>query len=551
MAIQIQSIIANIHFDRVTDFNFGSRMNRNRGRGSDSGRVRGGRSTPNYRRASVWRPRESPLQHDAESLPSDRQGQGTEAHEIKEHVAGIPPLKNPDIHDDSPQSPMQLTPDRSTGHPSSLSDSRSQQKNSASSCLSLKERSPLSSSFGAYENNGIHVIDSLVPQGHSSCPPGYTTTRSAPGANCWQQQQEFPRSYITTSYSCERQGKEKLTDGISGKVTSMTLSDNPHKHDASPQSTSSHPGTLEQVKAHNSMDQPFFVSSSGSRHMDSPSSSLSGKVPSPDQAGTDVFDICQKNNSNTFKLQPSLLEKNREKRKEIKGSMDGQNIKILSDGMLLLKSFIPLMDQVRLVETCRELGIGPGGFYQPGYRDGAKLSLKMMCLGKNWDPQTSSYSDQRPSDRSKPPAVPDEFCELVNNALSQARSFLTKQVNCKNIDDVLPLMKPDICIVNFYTASGHLGLHQDKDETQSSLNRGLPVVSFSIGDTAEFLYGSEKDSDSANKVLLESGDVLIFGGKSRLIYHGVSSIKMGTASSHLSVKSLLKPGRLNLTFRQY
>ncbi len=50
------------------------------------------------------------------------------------------------------------------------------------------------------------------------------------------------------------------------------------------------------------------------------------------------------------------------------------------------------------------------------------------------------------------------------------------------------------------------------------------MVSFSIGDTAEFLYGDQRDVDKAEKVSLESGDVLVFGGESRHIFHGVASI---------------------------
>lgn len=79
----------------------------------------------------------------------------------------------------------------------------------------------------------------------------------------------------------------------------------------------------------------------------------------------------------------------------------------------------------------------------------------------------------------------------------------------------------------------------------------MPVVSFSLGDTAEFLYGDVEDADKASKIDLESGDVLVFGGQSRLIFHGVSRIKPKTAPSWLAVQSNLRPGRLNLTFRQY
>ena len=92
---------------------------------------------------------------------------------------------------------------------------------------------------------------------------------------------------------------------------------------------------------------------------------------------------------------------------------------------------------------------------------------------------------------------------------------------------------------------------QDRGETQESLNKGLPVVSFSVGNTAEFLYGDERDVDKATKVLLESGDVLIFGGKSRHIFHGVEAILPNTTPHALLEETNFRPGRLNLTFRQY
>lgn len=79
----------------------------------------------------------------------------------------------------------------------------------------------------------------------------------------------------------------------------------------------------------------------------------------------------------------------------------------------------------------------------------------------------------------------------------------------------------------------------------------MPVVSFSLGDTTEFLYGDVRDEEKVSKVNLESGDVLIFGGKSRGIFHGVSNIKPKTAPTWLTDETSLRPGRLNLTFRQY
>ena len=139
---------------------------------------------------------------------------------------------------------------------------------------------------------------------------------------------------------------------------------------------------------------------------------------------------------------------------------------------------------------------------------------------------------------AKPPQIPPEFHSHVHSAL-------------KDSNALLPSISPDICIVNFYSETGRLGLHQDKDESPDSLRLGLPVISFSIGDSADFLYADHRDLDQPKKLLLQSGDVLIFGGPSRNLFHGVASIHPNTAPNLLLQHTNLCPGRLNLTFRRY
>ncbi|KAI3785835.1 hypothetical protein L1987_44961 [Smallanthus sonchifolius] len=215
--------------------------------------------------------------------------------------------------------------------------------------------------------------------------------------------------------------------------------------------------------------------------------------------------------------------------------------KILGPGMILLKDYISLKDQVDIVNICQKWGVGPGGFYEPSHQSGAKLRLQMMCFGRNWDPVTK-YKERYRSDGSEPPPVPYELISLAETTIQDSQAHLDK----------LPSMSPDICIVNFYSpVYGRLGLHQDCDESYDSLRRGLPVVSISIGDTAEFLYGHSRDKYKSNSVLLQSGDVLIFGGKSRLIFHGVKQVLPNTAPLPLLQETALRPGRLNLTLRQF
>ncbi|WVZ76245.1 hypothetical protein U9M48_024234 [Paspalum notatum var. saurae] len=205
--------------------------------------------------------------------------------------------------------------------------------------------------------------------------------------------------------------------------------------------------------------------------------------------------------------------------------------------MVLLKGFVKPEDQIGMVHMCRQLGKGPGGFYRPSLKNGAKLNLWMMSLGKNWDPTARSYGPARPFDGAQASTIPDAFKMIAQTANSTASEF--------------PQINPDICIVNYYTNSEKLGLHQDKDESESSLTKGLPFISISIGDTAEFMFGNRRDKDQATKINLESGDVLILGGESRLLFHGVSHVKTNTAPSWLKEETGIRPGRINLTFRQY
>lgn len=112
------------------------------------------------------------------------------------------------------------------------------------------------------------------------------------------------------------------------------------------------------------------------------------------------------------------------------------------------------------MKKCRELGISDGGFYQPVFSSGKKMNLKMMCLGKNWDPESNLYSDTRASDNAKPPEIPELFHDMVIKALQDANDYIRDNVVNAERGKIIPSMKPDLCIINFYSNSGRLGLHQ-------------------------------------------------------------------------------------------
>ena len=208
-----------------------------------------------------------------------------------------------------------------------------------------------------------------------------------------------------------------------------------------------------------------------------------------------------------------------------------RELKRVAPGAVWLRHWLPLDVQKQLVEQCRALLAGPGGGYTPTVRGGGKMHVQMMCLGRHWNPLTYTYEATRADHDGLPVAsVPEAWVRLASIAALDAGFTCT----------------PDICLINFYEADGRMGLHQDKDESPSSLAAGLPVVSVSIGDTARFLFGGLKRREPIETMMLESGDVFVFGGDARLRYHGVSRIVPGTAPAELDLS-----GRFNLTFRHY
>ena len=126
-------------------------------------------------------------------------------------------------------------------------------------------------------------------------------------------------------------------------------------------------------------------------------------------------------------------------------------------------------------------------------------------------------------------------------------------------EEEVPGMTPTACIVNLYTENGRLGMHRDKTETEVSRFKGIPVVSFSLGDTGDFIYevptGPGRPPQEKT-IQLKSGDCLIFGGPSRMIRHSVSRIYPGSSPlPHIGGEDgpggfSLRCGRLNLTFRE-
>merc|ERR1712137_415336 len=137
---------------------------------------------------------------------------------------------------------------------------------------------------------------------------------------------------------------------------------------------------------------------------------------------------------------------------------------------------------------------------------------------------------------------------MYDEAVKRANRELTRGANKKRKLQPFPEGKPPtVGVANYYTPIGSMQVHQDKTETAASIKAGYPVMGICIGDACEFTYSMEQPGGSKKPkmVRLESGDVYLFGGESRMMWHGINKVMARSAPPNLK----LLPGRLNLTLR--
>lgn len=158
---------------------------------------------------------------------------------------------------------------------------------------------------------------------------------------------------------------------------------------------------------------------------------------------------------------------------------------------------------------------------------GKPMSVRMTSAGRyGWFTDRSGYRyvDRHPSGTPWPP-IPASVLAVWRALVSTGRD-------------------PDCCLVNLYGPKARMGMHRDADEADFS----WPVLSISLGDPATFRVGGPARSDPTTSILLESGDVVSFGGPARLAYHGIDRIRP-RASRLLPPELFPDGGRINLTLR--
>jgi DNA oxidative demethylase len=197
----------------------------------------------------------------------------------------------------------------------------------------------------------------------------------------------------------------------------------------------------------------------------------------------------------------------------------------IADGAMLLRGFarpiqhdlLTAIDGIIAQAPFRHM-ITPGGY---------QMSVAMTnCGSLGWVTDRTGYRYDAidPSTGRPWPDMPKIFRELAGQAAAQAgfAGFC-----------------PEACLVNCYEPGARLSLHQDRDEE----NYDEPIVSVSLGLPATFLWGGLKRADRPVRYRLVHGDVVVWGGPSRLTFHGVAPLADGE-------HELLGRRRINLTFRK-
>ena len=197
----------------------------------------------------------------------------------------------------------------------------------------------------------------------------------------------------------------------------------------------------------------------------------------------------------------------------------------MAEGAVLLRGFAKDFEN-ELIPALREI-VAQAPFRRMFTPGGHQMSVAMTnCGSAGWVTDPSGYRyDGIDPDSGKPwPAMPPAFRELAAQA-AVAGSFEN--------------FAPDACLINRYAPGARMSLHQDKDE----LDFAAPIVSVSLGLPAVFLFGGAKRADKPARYRLEHGDVVVWGGPSRLFFHGIAPLADGE-------HALLGRQRINLTFRK-
>ena len=201
----------------------------------------------------------------------------------------------------------------------------------------------------------------------------------------------------------------------------------------------------------------------------------------------------------------------------------------VAPGAVHLPDWLDAARQRELVVLCRTWARGPVPMRAVRMPSGGTMSVRSLGLGWHWQP----YRYSRTADDAGGQAVLP-FPEVL-------RDLGRAAVTATHGPEAGSGYEPDAALVNYYDDDARMGMHQDREERVDA-----PVVSLSLGAGCVFRFGNARTRNRPwQDVELYSGDLFVFGGPSRLAYHGVVRTLPGTAPDGIGFE-----GRLNITLRQ-
>lgn len=197
----------------------------------------------------------------------------------------------------------------------------------------------------------------------------------------------------------------------------------------------------------------------------------------------------------------------------------------LAPGAVLLRGFARSEEAALLQAIANVLQQAPLRHMQtPGGYTMSVATSSCGSLGWVSDAKGYRYAARDPESGEPWPAMPLCFTELAERAAAAAG---------------YPGFAPESCLINQYAPGAKLSLHQDRDEK----DLGAPIVSVSLGLPAVFLFGGLQRSQRPARHRLVHGDVVVWGGPTRLAFHGIAPLADGE-------HGVLGRRRVNLTFRR-
>lgn len=194
---------------------------------------------------------------------------------------------------------------------------------------------------------------------------------------------------------------------------------------------------------------------------------------------------------------------------DLLAGLDDGRCEPLSEGAVILRGFARSCAD-ELLATLKVL-TAQSPFRRMVTPSGHRMSVLMTNCGEvGWvtDLEGYRYVETDPQTGQSWPDMPASYLGLAQRAAELAG---------------FPGFNPDGCLINRYEPGSKLSLHQDKDEADLR----APVVSVSLGLPAKFLWGGMTRRAATQPVLLDHGDVMVWGGPSRLRYHAIQSVKEG------------------------